>query len=323
MQSQAPSPRLKTGNNLVVLATSNYSSAKHLIRVLVDNMVKYIIVPDEVPDGWQFRANGSLSSLPPIPRGNGKYYRLERTGETTCPFFPRTTNVPEEIDSITDPNVHHDIQINYAEFQKVPSRIQKWSDSHNKHFTERTTAVTHPSFKNDMVMRIVEFPESLWKPEVNSPGGRRLTLTERMTTEFLIQQRAASRGLAPEITGLVTEAGRGIIGFLSEFVHDGKSVSDYWTSRGKQELDDQDIEACLQLAKGLARLNIYHGDLTPSNLIRRDDGTVLAIDFEFATDSSSLKDGSARQEDEFNDLRLMLIRNTLASGDSSSDEALQ
>lgn len=155
-----------------------------------------------------------------------------------------------------------------------------------------------------MVMKIVEFPDQWRYPRVRGSaphqrgafvksqnlnlGSNRSEFTEyTMWKEVRMHQKVTATldGLGPMFLGLVTERGCGVIGYVSEFVQDAKSIGQLFgeafaTGDVDFQLSDGDRQACRAALKRLHGARLVHGDLNTGNVLRRSNGSVRLIDFE-------------------------------------------
>ncbi|KAK8045690.1 Tyrosine kinase catalytic domain protein [Apiospora saccharicola] len=178
---------------------------------------------------------------------------------------------------------------------------------------DRMHIVRHPRINDNrpMVMKIVEFPDSWQYPQYplgqRSPSGPSVespklnassdynnimftynAVTEMwMWMEIRMHQKVDlwANSVGPKFLGLVTERGRGVIGFVSEFVQDAKTILQIWEEAYAAgdldfQLSDGDRQACLAALDRLHAESLLHGDLHPGNVLRRSDGSVVLIDFE-------------------------------------------
>jgi hypothetical protein len=234
-----------------------------LLRVSVDGKaIKYIYPASDVFLVSQVAGDYHEPELPPFPAGSwkvGQVSRSELTGETF--INPLTDKTDDGITGLCGP------QIDYCGLTKLKSIDD---DAEGRTLQDRLSVVSHPTlFAGPAVMKLVEYPQAL----VGNTKAAKL-----MRNEIVAHQRAARFGLAPRFIGLVTENDRGVIGYLSEFIEDGKTFDDIG-----QRVADEDVKAFMALVDRLhGDAELIHGDLHWGNILRRPDGSILLIDFEFA-----------------------------------------
>ncbi|KAK7967562.1 uncharacterized protein PG986_001839 [Apiospora aurea] len=86
-------------------------------------------------------------------------------------------------------------------------------------------------------------------------------------------------GITPAIFGLVTEKGRGVIGFVMEYIEGARSFDELnWEE--KYRMTDEEKKGCRDVLQKLHEKGFLHGDIHPGNLLRRPDGSVVLIDFQ-------------------------------------------
>ncbi|KAK9777975.1 hypothetical protein SCAR479_05301 [Seiridium cardinale] len=289
-----------------ILATNERIGFENILRVQTrwDRIVYIINVVSAFEVGFQYRANSHLlDDIPQIPIETEKYFWLALHEGSKSAFTPRTTGTPDVCDSVE--NVDHPVKINCVELTNVPSTVEDYVQDREPYWSVNPCTVTHPSIEGKMVCRIVEFPECLYRhpltyikkdvrfnclntPLVSSDPQLTKTRTQIMERQIKIHQELARHGLAPEFLGLVTEEGRGVIGYLSRFIEDAKTLrtcAEEWD----EESAGEDIETCSQLVRSLHKLDIVHGDLHKQNILRRTDGSMLLIDFEDSCRSDEYK----------------------------------
>ncbi|KAM0811385.1 hypothetical protein AB5N19_11741 [Seiridium cardinale] len=287
-----------------ILATSNDPGFRQCVRIRTkwDKIMYIINVEGSLEDGFQHRTNSHLlDDLPKLPLEGSKYAWLARFDGENSKFTPRVTGTPDVCDPVDfKPGDAKDVipEFNYMTLRKVVTPVvDDWVQGREDCWTERVSTVTCPGVQGKMVMRIVEFPESLFdhpltrlkKDELYKSASTPLVATAprdfepppasvKMVMEIDAYRKAASIGIVPKFIGLVVEEGRGIIGYLSEFIEDCMPLSEI----AKTWNDDtaiEDIRDALKLVMRLHNIDVIHGDLHPSNVIKRDDGTMLLIDF--------------------------------------------
>ncbi|KAK8075404.1 hypothetical protein PG997_010067 [Apiospora hydei] len=93
-------------------------------------------------------------------------------------------------------------------------------------------------------------------------------------------------GLVPKFHGVVMERGRGVVGFLSEFIAGSKSFDDLFKAAAarkdmKWRPSEAEGDACRYALRRLHRAGFVHNDVHPGNFLR-SDGWAVIIDFEEA-----------------------------------------
>ncbi|KAI1865036.1 uncharacterized protein JN550_008582 [Neoarthrinium moseri] len=235
----------------VILAVGAEDDRGTLTRVLVGRSIKYLFVSqDAFPHGWEY-PNGPNPSLPTLDLGEKK--------------------IAEKLSGIQ--GLSHEVMLDYSDFSKVSAITKPWDMR-----SERLTIVNHPAVVRKAVMKIAEFPDFL--PRNDSDKERLGKQESEMKREIQFHQEASSHGITTRFHGLVTEEGRGVIGYAMEFIEGGKSFSEI--AKENKPLPEQEIQACLAVVRRLHEIGIYHGDLDLGNVMRRPDGTVLIIDFQYS-----------------------------------------
>ncbi|KAI4598156.1 hypothetical protein KJ359_003039 [Pestalotiopsis sp. 9143b] len=300
-----------------ILATSYEPGYENIIRLLTsDKRVLYVLVTKDSlsPDGdWRksYWDVPLLGDLPQVLPPGGKCVWLEpafsSTGART--LAARQTGLPLVCDGLAgfDSDDGYVLKIDYAELTPAESPVTRHTERTARHVSEKVSTVTHPGFPGRMlVMRIVPFPECLWmhpatRPEgveewlEEDPGGPRVlpreemplwaeaTPSRLMEREIAIYRAAAEAGLAPKFIGLVTEEGRGVIGYLSEYISGPQTLADVLNAAVVTKKEAMRVtQECVDLAKSLHELGYVHGDLHPGNVLRGPDDRWFLIDFEFA-----------------------------------------
>lgn len=143
--------------------------------------------------------------------------------------------------------------------------------------TDRLQVATHPKLDGKVMIKIAEIPDvlPLDKNEIFDFGKGEA----EMTTEMIYHHELSETGLAPKFIGLVTEKGRGVIGYIMEYMEGCESFEELVKTR---KGTPQDIENALKLIDQMHARGIYHGDLHLGNMLRCPDGSVRIIDFQFS-----------------------------------------
>ncbi|KAK7958983.1 uncharacterized protein PG986_003837 [Apiospora aurea] len=313
-------------NSNRILAVKKVSQAGYIIRARVDGLIRYYSVPHEAaanfPKGWETGSPDAI--LPPRTYPDDlKCIHLRRPGLTE--FFDQkkpshqrpSAQHPVAVEPLPgqQPHLHskiqdvqHAVSADYETFEKL-GKIPT-PRFPNRPCDDRINIVRHPRIHNHqpMVMKIVEFPETWTFPQApQSPseaptpaantaqklnvGSDGSEFDERvMRLEMRMHQKVAATpslaGLVPKFLGLVTERGRGVIGYVSEYISDAKSfkqiLEDAYAAGYKGfRLSEAGRDACRAALKRLHEdARLHHGDMHAGNVLRRGDGSVVLIDFE-------------------------------------------
>ncbi|KAK7984394.1 hypothetical protein PG989_011796 [Apiospora arundinis] len=102
-----------------------------------------------------------------------------------------------------------------------------------------------------------------------------------------LREATGAQPIVPQFHGLVTEKGRGVVGFLSEFLEGASSYFDLFRAATAQQVTDWKVpeaerEKCQAALRALHAAGFIHGDVHAGNFIRCPDGSVRIIDFEDA-----------------------------------------
>ncbi|ETS77321.1 hypothetical protein PFICI_11195 [Pestalotiopsis fici W106-1] len=254
-----------------------------IIRAIRNGQVLYILVPADIfPSGWDKASTSPEPDLSIIPESdNCKVWTLSASSGIGCRrvIQARGNGIPKKplegvtgIDDIRgSPNL---MTAEYSEFTPVKT----WPASGGRR-TDRVQAAKHPKLKDSVVIKIVEIPDHLPIGENDQiPLG---TGEAEMRTEITNHYKMSSLGLAPKFIGLVTEQGRGVIGYIMENIRDCQSYEEI-KAKAKGKLPPAEIKNVLAVVDQMHRLGIYHGDLHLGNLLKRADGSITIIDFQHA-----------------------------------------
>ncbi|KAI0175275.1 hypothetical protein BJ166DRAFT_575380 [Pestalotiopsis sp. NC0098] len=333
-----------------ILATSYEPGYENIIRLLTsDKRVLYILVTkDSLPGDGDWRKSywdiPLLSDLPQILPAGGKCVWLEpalsSTGSTPRPIA-RQTGLPLVVDGLEGFDSDSDVlKIDYAELTPAQSPVTRHAERTAAHVSEKVSTVTHPGFPGRLlVMRIVPFPECLFMHPATRPEGVEAWLDEGegprvlpreemplwaeptpsrlMEREIAIYRAAAEAGLAPQFVGLVTEQGRGVIGYLSEYIEGPQTLADVLNAAVVTKKEARRVtQECVDLAKSLHELGYVHGDLHPGNVLRGPNERWFLIDFEFAR---KIEDASGKDPLASDLSALTHCRFEFSDSDSDSD----
>ncbi|KAK8117986.1 uncharacterized protein PG998_006267 [Apiospora kogelbergensis] len=302
-------------NSNKMLAVKEVSGLGYIIRARFDGLIRYFTVTYEAaakyPEDWDV---GDLSAIIPPRTYPYDLKCIHLSTPATAEVFDQSkpeymrpsakypvTAEPayEELKGIQ--NLEDPVSADYDTFVKlgdIPTPRLFY-----RRCSDRITIVSHPRINNQqpMVMKIVEFPDHL-RLGLTTSGCSRTAADSTLITinkENNFDQKALSieirnhrevwqrlEGLGPRFLGLVTERGRGVIGFVSEYFADAKSfeqllVEAYDNTNKVWQPSDADRKACYAALERLHDARLLHGDMHRGNLLRRADGSVVLIDFEF------------------------------------------
>jgi hypothetical protein len=244
----------------------------NLVRVSVAGQeIKYLLVTNVFPAGWQDKNSGIAIKIPPLPLGAYWNYAeltpLAINGTVTVTIQKKENKDLDGIDIANIPGITAATPtFDYPSFTNVKP-IPKLGKENE--YTDRLNVVSHPSISGLALMKIAQFPTAL------EPGQR----SQRMRNEITMSLRAAAAEVGPKFLGLVTESSRGVIGFLSEFIQDS-------TSLDKKRPSKKDFQASKTLLKKMhEEAGMAHCDLLKGNILYISGGKqYLFIDFEAAKD---------------------------------------
>ncbi|KAK6201815.1 hypothetical protein LQW54_009310 [Pestalotiopsis sp. IQ-011] len=269
--------------SLNILAIVKGSATTSLaIRAMRNKQIVYIRVPRDVfLTGWDLMTSVE-PDLSMIPESNNcKVWSLDvvegegigRSVQALGHGIPtRLLGGVQGIDHI--PGLSTIMKAEYSEFTSI--HTQKMGAGEGRR-TDRLQVATHPKLDGKVMIKIAEIPDvlPLDKNEVFCFG----TGEAEMTTEIIYHHELSETGLAPKFIGLVTEKGRGVIGYIMEYMEGCQSFEELVKTR---KCTPQDIENGLKLIDQMHARGIYHGDLHPGNMLRCPNGSVRIIDFQFS-----------------------------------------
>ncbi|KAK7935303.1 hypothetical protein PG985_000798 [Apiospora marii] len=238
------------------------------VRVRVDNLIRYVKIPSYVLDHEPDMLGGP----------NPKVLALDYPSGVKCLEIHRGPVLairPLQFELKGVEGVSLPISHDYETFEVLEPLLTGVRD--------RLCVVKHPDLKEHgkMVMKIAEMPENWISPD----GTVLASLAHQETSiakEFRMQREivALGLGLAPEIIGLVTEKGRGAIGFLMEYIEGARSFNQL--NREGVMMTNAEKEGFRHALRLLHDHGFIHGDINSGNLMRRPNGPPMMIDYEKA-----------------------------------------
>lgn len=262
-------------NAVLAVLPLNYHALT--IRARIDNLIRYVKVPKDVLDHETDIFNGPEPKVLTLDYPSGVKC-LEIYRGFVLSVRPLQFEL-KGIEGLSLP-VSHD----YETFEIVDRLLLGIRD--------RVCAVKHPDLAEHgkMIMKIAELPENWITPD-SAAFTRHSHPETDLAREFRMQRDIAALGLgiAPEIIGLVTEKGRGVIGFLMEYVEGARTFGSRTFDERKREgeegegyqVTENDKLGCREALRRLHEHGFLHGDLHPSNVLWCPDGRIpMMIDYE-------------------------------------------
>jgi serine/threonine protein kinase len=282
--SGEPMPSATPGS-LKILAVVDKTLDGHgyIVRALQSNQVIYIRVPPGIfANGWEM-ATTPEPDLSMIPAAGGrKVWRLEATARDATGLAKeieaRTDGVPENLSKgVPELQNIHTLYDDVPCIEHTDFTIVETFKSCCGRQTNRLQVAEHPKLGGTVVTKIVEIPDRL--PANETDETQISTWEAEMSNEITYHLELSGLGFVPQFLGLVTERGRGIIGYFMEHLKGAKTYEELM-SEGVA-LSENDIVACLEVVKKMHSHGLYHGDLHLGNVMKCADGSVKIIDFQF------------------------------------------
>ncbi|KAK6066885.1 hypothetical protein SCUP515_10441 [Seiridium cupressi] len=279
-ESMANSPEkspIAKGEPPKILAVKLIDDDEFVVRISHDTLgAAYVRMSSYLFDpGWHL-ASSPEPDLSMIQSKHGKVLTLMASewgvDAVATKIEVHTEGMPQKLAGVL--NLEHIMDlvgmknIDYQELVKVRSLSKKCGLR-----SDRIHLVTHAAFTDPVVMKISEIPDRLSADEVD---GEAISADDvEMSNEISYHHRLSSFGIVPEILGLVTEKGRGFIGYLMANLK-GAVTYDEIRNRGKAVLES-DIQDCLDLVRNMHARNVYHGHLHLDKIMRCPDGSNYII----------------------------------------------
>lgn len=273
---------LNLGNPPVtILAMAPLDLARWLKVIVQDRHIVYVEVDDgALPTGWQEMGTRGIPipTLPPFPPqhvGQSNYMGLSVANTATG---RRTEWVRKEsLRFINSIDVYHGISFDYASIRKV----RRVTNGYQSRYDDRLWVVQIPvgGSWTLALMKVVSFPGGLSSNPLDNDGGQ--IKCKHLQQEILMHQQGAAGApsVVPAFIGLVTEPGRGVVGFLSEYVEDAVNIGRVLHLKAVNDM----VRYAVEMLHNEAR--VAHNDLHDENMIiKRDGSRIYIIDFEFALD---------------------------------------
>lgn len=260
---------------MMFLAVSNPEDdqGERILRVVIDGLIRYVVAPIQLhPLVWENFRDVPFQ-LPPTGSTERKCFRLEMVDKSDVsgdrPLKLRRDGMPKELSGIQ--GVVHEVMLEYSSFT-ILKHINPTTTQN-----DRLSVVSHPNIPGLILMKIAPFPDELFACQ---GLGHYRSQEAEIRNEILIHQEASPHDIAPRFLGLVTERGRGVIGFIMEYFGDAKNFRELRNEN--RAFTETEIRACLAVTNKLHSLGIYHGDLHLGNILQRAGGKVFLIDFQYS-----------------------------------------
>ncbi|KAK8061997.1 serine/threonine kinase family protein [Apiospora phragmitis] len=301
-------------NTMKVLAVKEVSDlGGYIVRARFDGLIRYFSVTNDAaarfPAGWN-KAGGSGPLIPPghyPPDLKCIHLRRPDHRDNMDPKdvtdYPIAELLTHELTGL--PTFDYDDLI---QFQKISS--PRFGHRLSEDRLRRVRG------NSSLVMKLAEFPDT-WPSQVtsslrpagapsppatvglasaDSEGDPGAVAEEAIAYEIVMHHAVATAahgadarllaGRVPDFYGVVTERGRGVVGFLAEYVEGSRSFFDLFRDavrRGDADwsLSEADRAGCRDALKRLHRAGFLHGDVHAGNFLRCEDGSVVMIDFEY------------------------------------------
>ncbi|KAF3057254.1 hypothetical protein GL218_06184 [Daldinia childiae] len=189
-------------------------------RFLIDDkhVVYVTIEPGIFPVGdWSFI---DFLSFPPGDWNRGRISKDQYTGSLTFSSISYDIILGVE-------NIWHQTYIDHLEFEQIDS------------LSQNVRIATHPLFHYPVIIKFASFPSEIGDIE----------------TETAMYSRLHGTGISPKFLGHVTEEGRGVIGFVLEFITKSRLA------------EPRDLTICQKVLARLHNLGIKHDNIRKDNFL--------------------------------------------------------
>lgn len=285
---------MASANPNSLLSVVDWPAQGITVRVRVDNLIRYVNVTRElmqIPDLNLVQGDDPTVLKLDYPEGVKCLELYKAQGSEQLSLRP----LDVELKGIT--GIFYGLQLDYESFENVVPWSGKFGGT-----SDRICTAEHPALKSygELIIKISELPDN-WPAPGNSPFAVRKNYESNTALEIRMHRAIVETGLgiAPLIYGLVTEQGRGVVGFIMERIEGARSFLELSKMEG-YKMTGEDKQACRDALKKLHDSGFLHGDIHPGNVLRCPDGSVKLIDFQ---DTTKLMDSgdpmlAASQEDE-------------------------
>lgn len=284
---------LNLGNLPVTITAVGPLDLARWFKAIVNGVhIVYVEVDDRaLPTGWQemARDGNPMLTLPPFPPeyfGRSNYMGLSLAEHATG---RRTEWVVKEPLGFFGGNIDfwHGLVVNYTTIR----RVKRVANSNSARLFPRIWLVQTPinGIWTNAVMKIAEFPAGLSANSIDRDSAS--AEVQRLLRECRMHMQAAggAPSVVPKFLGFVTEPGRGVVGFLSEYIEDAVTLDQVSSAKPGEAKVGERREFKPMLRDAVRKLHnearVVHSDLHDENvLVKRDRSRLVIIDFELAED---------------------------------------
>ncbi|KAK8003250.1 hypothetical protein PG989_002969 [Apiospora arundinis] len=275
---------MATSKPNVVLSLVDHVTGGVTIRARVNDLIRYINVPRQLVVKHNLLHNADERDRLVLEReypDGAKCLELHEE-ESGQPALRPLDVVLQGIKGI-----FYGLQLDYESFENVVPVSKPSITVTANGPSDRLCKAEHPLMQSygKLILKIAELPDTLASPD-NPPELK----MHRAVVELGL-------GIAPQIFGLVTEKGRGAIGYFMEYPEGSRTFAELDKYEGHKMTEDEK-QACRDTLKKLHQAGFLHGDIHPGNLVRRADGSVMLIDYQATQRVSLAEVPSSSQETE-------------------------
>ncbi|KAK8856000.1 hypothetical protein PGQ11_011912 [Apiospora arundinis] len=279
----------------VVLSLVDHVTGGVTIRARVNDLIRYINVPRQLVVKHNLLHNADERDRLVLER---EYPDGAKCLELHEDEFGQPALRPLDVILQGIKGIFYGLQLDYESFENVVPVSKPSITVTANGPSDRLCKAEHPLMQSygKLILKIAELPDNLTSPD--NPLWPRTKRLEAELLQELKMHRAVIElglGIAPQIFGLVTEKGRGAIGYFMEYPEGSRTFAELDKNDGHKMTEDEK-QACRDTLKKLHQAGFLHGDIHPGNLVRRADGSVMLIDYQATQRVSLAEVPSSTQE---------------------------
>lgn len=249
-----------------VLATTVEPWPVSIVRVRIDNLIRYVQIHLDLLSPERNIIKGDDPQILKMSFAPGvKCFFMDKESLALQPCSIQLGGL-ENIDPHLLPVKSHPVTHDYESFTLLKN-LRKQRDM--------LCVVEHPALahRGKMWRKVTEMPGHFFA------GGLRCSIEHKGARDAIMHRYISELGLgiAPEFYGHVTEEGRGVIGFIYEYVEGAQNLRDL--QQAGYQLTEADLRAVSDVVQKLHDNGFNHGNLLPHNIFRRPDGSMYLVDF--------------------------------------------